>query len=77
LSIKQIIELIEMASGRQSTSARKTFAPSLWLEEFVSGITTDTNMSNMLSYFNANVQSPVTGNSFWTTSGLKPAQGVT
>jgi hypothetical protein len=55
--LMQIILMIEQASGKSSTQAKKSlplgFTPLLWLEEFVSGITTDTNMSKMLEFFNA------------------------
>lgn len=43
----------------------------------MSGITTDTNMSNMLEFFNAHSdQSPASGNDFWAASGIKPTQSV-
>lgn len=69
--------MVEAASGKavHSTNPRvqiPVFPPLRMLEEFLVGMAVDTNMAEMMTYFDQNQEEAVTGDCFWEKTGLKP-----
>ena len=77
VSAKELLKIVELACGQTDGSTKpRTELPLLpplrMLEEFTVGLGIDTNMAEMIEFFDENEQDPVTGSSIWEESGLTP-----
>ena len=77
MTIKQIVGLIEKASHKSegSTSASK-FNPFILVEEFLTGLSVDQNMANLVQHFAETREQSVSGPDFWQSENLSPKQNV-
>lgn len=66
--------MIERASGRGATSARRFNNPLVLFEEFWTGISVDQNMLNLV--LDAQDEQVLSGECFWQASGLAPEHDV-
>ena len=77
VTIRELMTLVEGSCGKQEgqTTAQRQLPllpPLRMLEEFFFGMGIDTNMAEMLIYFNENQEEPVTGESLWEKAGVSP-----
>ena len=76
VSIRELMHLVEASCGVEEGKTKARFqTPVLplarMLEEFLVGMAADTNMAEMLAYFDENPkEAPVTGDCFFNASGL-------
>ena len=71
------MNILEQSCGKlegQTTARRQIplLPPLRMLEEFTVGLGIDTNMAEMMIYFSENQEEPVTGESIWERSDMKP-----
>lgn len=74
--MKDLLELVEHASGKDAGSTKKLgmWNPKLLLNEFFFGQTIHHNMECMLAYFDENSaeEKPVQGDDFWAAFDSQP-----
>ena len=81
VSARELLNLVEASCGREpgSTKARMRLPflpPGLMLEELLVGLGADTNMAEMLTYFDQNAEDPVSGDDVWAATGMEPAEAL-
>lgn len=81
VTVKQLLSLVEQACGKQpgQTVAMRQLPmlpPFRMLEEFLFGMAIDTNMAEMVNYFNQNQEEPVIGQDFWQKAGIAPGTNL-
>ena len=74
VSSRALLSLVEKSCGVEEGKTKARFEiPILpigkMLEEFLVGVGVDTNMAEMINYFEENQDAPVTGTDFWQATG--------
>jgi hypothetical protein len=75
VSMKQMLNMIETASGKGENTTGKPFAysPGLWVEEFFFGMTINRNMASLVEYAEAHPdENLVPGDCFWSATASQP-----
>ena len=79
VSSAQLLNLVEKSSNRDAGATKARFQmPMLPLgrifEEYLIGMAADTNMAEMITYFEEESEAvPVTGSDFWAATNTSPA----
>ena len=79
LSMKELLTLIESASGKgeNTTGKDSEWSPRLFIEEFLHGMTIDRNMECLVEHLHAHPEvNPVPGNDFWASTASQPQGDV-
>lgn len=76
VSAQQLMNLVEKSCGLESGATKARFQMPLlplgrMFEEYLCGMTGDTNMAEMVAYFSENQDAPVTGPDFWQSTGTE------
>lgn len=78
VSSRQLLNLIEQSCHLEAGATKaKKFEMTKLLEEFLVGMGSDTNMAEMIQFFEDNQgTAPVTGDDFWTATGSSADQSL-
>ena len=81
VSTRELLNLVEQSVGVESgkTTAQfelPVFPLTRMLEEFFVGMATDTNMAEMVAFFDQNQDAPVTGADFWQATGTSAEENL-
>ena len=74
VSSRELLSLVEKSCGVEEGKTKARFETPIlpigkMLEEFLVGVGVDTNMAEMINYFEENQDAPVTGTDFWQATG--------